>query len=446
MKAIACTLFAFFLAAVALPLGAAALSADEITSSTAVLMDAQTGQVLFDKNMSQKMFPASTTKIMTAVLVAENCQMSDTLAVSESAIDIDEWNSSNIALSPGEELPVDSVMYGLMLPSANDAANALAEQVAGSQDAFAAMMTAKAQEIGAVNTRFQNAHGLHNDNHYTTAYDMALITRYASANRTFMKYFSTATHTIPGTNLQPIARPFTNYQYMLVKETQYYDPAVIGGKVGYTTEAKHTMSTVAEKYGRTLICVVMSSPNRNDKFNDTEKLLEYGFTQFRKVTLDEDAFDSAAIPITREGVPSGTVSFRSESEFSALLRNDVNIRSIRVESGFPLAFGETDTLPTEVQVVIDSPDPTLPALLGRQPMVSNILMDGAAPQLVNGKIQSSSEPLYKSVSFYVMLLLVGVLCLLISLLLWRQYTLQKRRRQRMARLSRRIRSNLSNSI
>lgn len=419
------------------PLQTAALTPDEIGSSTAVLMDAETGQVLFDKNMNLKAYPASTTKIMTGLLVCENCSSSETVTVNQSALDIDEWDSANIALIAGEQLSVDSAMYALILPSANDAANALAEHVSGSQQKFVQLMNERAAQIGAVNTHFANAHGLHDDDHYTTAYDLALITRYASHNPTFMTYYGAGTHTIPATNLQPIARPFTNYQYMTVKESQFYDPAVLGGKVGYTREAKHTMSTVARKYGRTLVCVVMGSPGRYDKFDDTQKLLDYGFNEFRTVTLSGNQFADQTVPM-KEG---GTVSFHSQGDFTALLRNDISISDIQIHCDLPEVFLSTDIIPTSVEVLIPKVDDTLPTLLGTQPLVTDFDLEGLTP--VSLAIKPSVEKKDTSFPvpsfFYMGLVLFGVLCLQFLLLGLRQYTLKKRRQRRMKRLQQRMR-------
>lgn len=253
----------------------AAMDEPQLSSDYAVLMDAETGQVLYQKQMQELAYPASTTKIMTALLVCELGNLDDQWTVSESAVDIDEWNSTNIGLIPGEQLGVDDLMYALMLHSANDAANALAEYVAGSQERFVEMMNQRAWQMGLSRTCFSNAHGLHHPMHSTTAHDLAIITQYAIQNEDFMRYFGASTHTIPPTNLSPIPRTITNHQAMLIKETSEFRPDILGGKVGFTNAAQHTMSTVASVQGRTLICVVMHSTERSQKFQDTNLLLDY---------------------------------------------------------------------------------------------------------------------------------------------------------------------------
>lgn len=448
----ACGLFlALAVCMLMLPLGAAAAPADtaaipygldaaEIISAAAVLMDGDTGQILFDKNMSQKVYPASTTKIMTGLVVTENTSPDEIVSVNQSAVDIDEWDSANISLAAGETLTVESALYALMLPSANDAANALAEHVAGSQADFVQLMNEKAGQIGAVNTRFANAHGLHDDDHYTTARDMALITRYALGNSRFMRYFSADKYTMPATNLQPIERNFTNYQSMLVRESEYYDPVVTAGKVGFTNEARHTMSSVARKNGRTLICVVMDSPGRTDKFADTAKLMDYGFNQFRQITLNAEEFTISELPAS----DGSTINFHSESDFTAWLRNDLSLDDVRIDFRIPDTFGTTDRLPTSVEVVTDAAGGTLPVLLGLQPLVSELYLDGVlAPVSLNTPVDSgpAGADTVLSLQLLVVFALTGILLLLISVLLWRYRSLQKRRRERMERLNRRMRDN-----
>ncbi len=257
-------------------LPACALSESDIDSEAAILMDADTGAVLYAKNIDRHMEPASITKIMTAMLALEYCSPYEQCSVSPEAVRLPA-GSSHIALSPGEHLTVEQALYALMLPSANDAANVLAEYVSGSQSDFVALMNRRAIGLGANNTRFANAHGLPDPEHYTTAYDMALITRAATQSAAFMDYFGAVSFTLLATNLSP-ERPMTNFQHMLNPTSPHYDARVIGGKVGYTQQAGHTMSTLAEMDGRRLICVVMNTGSQQ-KFTDTRTLLDYGFNK-----------------------------------------------------------------------------------------------------------------------------------------------------------------------
>jgi D-alanyl-D-alanine carboxypeptidase len=276
IKKIICLIAAICLVfpASAFQLSAKSLNAWDIYAETAVVYDAGTGKVLFGKDINKKMIPASITKILTGMLTIERVKTTDIVTVNRSAL----IYGTNMSLKAGERLSVDSLMYGLMLPSANDAANALAEYISGSQKAFVKLMNQRAAEIGAKNSYFSNASGVtsRNGEHYTTAYDMALITREAIRYDKFMKYFSAPYATIPATNLSS-KRSYTNLGYMLVPGLWQYDSSVTGEKIGWTRQAAHTMSTVAKRDGHTLICVVMKT-TKDGKFTDTQKLLDYGFS------------------------------------------------------------------------------------------------------------------------------------------------------------------------
>lgn len=434
MKKPACITALFLFLAAIWPLYASALGRDDLISASACLMDAETGQVLFDKNMDAMMYPASTTKVMTGLLVAELSDPGDIATVSESAIDIAEWNSSNIALSPGEELPVDSLMYALMLPSANDAANTLAEHIAGSQSDFAALMNDRARKIGANSTNFVNAHGLHEPQHYTTARDMALITREAAKNPVFMHYFGTATHTIPPTNLQPEERPFTNYQYMLNSTTRFYDPDVIGGKVGYTTEAGHTMTTVARRDGRTLVCVVMNSPNRYDKFRDTLALLEFGFEEFSEVTISRREFPEFVAGI--EGDETAPAEFLSGSDFTALLHNSVRPEDIKIEFSHPQPFAQGEALAASAVFTAEADNPAVPSRLGEIKLTAARVPAAITAATIHMVNEFSIDDLSAGKWNVAVYILAGVGAAASGLIMWRQVKLQKRRKRRRERMER----------
>lgn len=251
----------------------------EIISQTAVLIDADTGSVLYDKNMNQKMYPASITKIMTALVAMDMGVSKDFLMTSSdyAAYSIG-YNSSHIALSPGEQIRFEDAMYALAIESANDAAVVIAENTAGSEENFAALMNQKAQSLGAVNTNFVNPHGLPDDNHYTTAYDMALITAAALKYDDIKTYFNTNRYDMGTTNLRDEIRQFWNADYF-VNGTRQCEGLVMC-KTGWTTEAQHTMVTVCERNGLTLIAVVMSSTNKKDKYDDVTKLMDWGFENY----------------------------------------------------------------------------------------------------------------------------------------------------------------------
>lgn len=249
-----------------------------LASEAAILMDAETGQVLYEKNADQKMYPASITKIMTALLALRELNPQDVLTVSPAAVNAVPRTSSHIGLLAGEKLTVEEAMYAIGMESANDAANVLAEAISGSLEEFAQKMTEEARALGARNTNFTNANGLPDSRHCTTAYDMALITAAALKYPGMTEYFSTVNHTLPATNLSE-ARSFANKDRLL-PGGQYYYEGVLMAKTGWTTAAQGTFAAAVRRGETTLIVILLKGPMLEDKYRDTHKLMDYGFTRY----------------------------------------------------------------------------------------------------------------------------------------------------------------------
>ena len=262
---------------------AAAFTGATLMSESAVLMDGETGQILFEKEMHRRMYPASITKIMTATLALERGRPNDKITMSYDAVHSIARGSSHIALIPDEELTLEQALYALALTSANDAANGIAEHIGGSMEDFSALMNERARQAGALRTNFVNAHGLYNVNHYTTAHDMARITLAAIKHPAFAEIFGSLIYDIPPTNLQPQQRTLRSTNYMLMGRYKY--EGAIAAKTGWTRQSQHTLMTVAERDGRTLIAVVMRSGGRRDRWEDMTALLDYGFAGFTKVSF-----------------------------------------------------------------------------------------------------------------------------------------------------------------
>lgn len=278
-------LLTFLLAAVLL-CGLLPASAEEelsLASQAAVLLDADTGAVLYQKNMHQALYPASITKIMTALLAVQNLQPETVLTVSQTAVNAVPRTSSHISLLAGEQLTVEQALYAIGMESANDAANVLAEAVSGSLEAFAQLMTETAEQLGAKNTHFANANGLPDSTHTTTAYDMALITAAAWKQEGLKKYFSTVSYTLPATN-RSAARSFQNKDRLLPGGQYYYD-GVEMAKTGWTTSAQGTFAAVVQQGDVTLVAVTLKSPLLEDKYKDTHKLMDYGFSHYSRVRV-----------------------------------------------------------------------------------------------------------------------------------------------------------------
>ncbi|SHF13872.1 D-alanyl-D-alanine carboxypeptidase (penicillin-binding protein 5/6) [Thermoanaerobacter uzonensis DSM 18761] len=254
----------------------------EIVGPTAVLMDFTTGQVLYDKNMHKRMYPASTTKILTAIIAIERGNLNDIVTASDNVTKID---GNSIYLSPGEKLTLEQLLYAIMLESANDAAIAIAEYIGGSVENFAKIMNEKAKEIGAHDSHFVNPNGLPDENHYSTPYDMALIARYAMQNPEFRKIVTTIHYQIPPTNKFEKVRDLW-LSNRLIKPSSFHYEGADGVKTGYTVAAGQVLVASATRNGHRLISVIMGDQGTNI-WTDTIKLLDYGFQNFTLVKKTE---------------------------------------------------------------------------------------------------------------------------------------------------------------
>ena len=244
-------------------------------AEAAILIDGKTGRVLYQKNKDKEMFPASITKIMTALLALENCSLSD---VTSCTLNSTRSEASWIPVRYKEQYTVEQLLYALMMKSANDAAIVLAEEVAGSVESFAQMMNAKAVRLGCENTNFVTPNGLPNNDHHTTAHDMARIAMEAMKNSTFRKIITTTSYTLPKTALRDTEVPIKNGDLFLFSsgDKDFSYEYGIGMKTGYTNAAQHTFVGAAEKDGMLLISVVLGS-TKDGKWLDTHKLMNYGF-------------------------------------------------------------------------------------------------------------------------------------------------------------------------
>lgn len=257
----------------------------EVYADAAIVMEASTGLVLYEKDIYDKHYPASITKIMTTLLAIENCNLNETMTMSRAAEWDVDFNSSRIGLVEGESVSLKDALYGVMLESANEVSYGVGEHVAkGPITEFAAMMNARAKELGCVNTNFVNPHGLHDNNHYTCAYDMALISRAAIMLPEFRTITGSRTYTIPATN-KNVARPLANH-HRFIKKTIPYDGA-IGGKTGGTAEAKTTLVTYAERNGLTLIAVVLHVDTGLHAYEDTAKILDFAFDNYALYRMED---------------------------------------------------------------------------------------------------------------------------------------------------------------
>lgn len=250
-------------------------SAVGVSAQTAILIEQESGRILYEKQAHKKMRIASITKIMTAILAIESGKLNEMATVSEQAIGAE---GSSVYLQKGEKIKLEDLVYGLMLRSGNDAAVAIAEHVGGSLEGFVVMMNQKAEEIGMTNTEFANPHGLDDhENHYSTAYDMAILTQYAMKNETYQEISGTETHKAPNPN-EKWDRVWHNKNKLLTSLYKYST----GGKTGYTVRAKRTLVSTASKGGMDTIVVTLNDP---DDWKDHMNLHNYAFNNYELVNL-----------------------------------------------------------------------------------------------------------------------------------------------------------------
>jgi D-alanyl-D-alanine carboxypeptidase (penicillin-binding protein 5/6) len=265
-----------FLVISILPLFAFAAEEPVLRSRGVLLMDMQSGQVLYGKNENERFYPASITKIMTAILALEHSSPHDQVKVSRLAM---EQEGNRVYLVDGEVQSMENLLYGLMLNSGNDAAVAIAEHISGSVESFAELMNEKAKELGAKNTHFVNPNGLHDPNHYTTPYDITLIARYAMNHPKFREIVKTETLPWHGKEWESV---LYNINPML-----YNYEGANGVKTGYTDQARQTMVVSASRDGRVLIGTLMEADLKQTIREDAAALLDYGFNQFATKQLAE---------------------------------------------------------------------------------------------------------------------------------------------------------------
>ena len=313
-------------------------SAPSVLAETAVLIDADSGEILYNKNADKKMFPASITKLMTILLALENGKLTDEITFSHDAIYSIEPGSAHIAIQEGETLTLEQVLRAIILRSANEASNGAAEYVSGSVSAFAQKMTERAKELGCKNTNFINANGLHDENHYTTAYDMALIARELLKQEEYRSMMSETYYEIPPTEKQPETRYLHGQHQMLNPNAIYYYEDAIGGKTGFTSEALNTLVTYAEKDGMELIAVVMKC-NAAEHYTDTAALFDYGFANYEAVTLLSGAEYTTPITVTEEYngkiIERGTITVAPVGTVKHVVPKGTEVSSTTTEMDVP---------------------------------------------------------------------------------------------------------------
>ena len=251
------------------------LKFDEVVNAhAAVIIEDSPTHVLFSKNKEEKLFPASTTKIMTALVALEYGDLTERVEVTEDVMGVPS-DSSKANIRPGDVLTLEQLLYAMMIPSGNDAAVAVATHIAGSEEKFADLMNEKAREVGATNTNFVNSHGYHDEEQYTTALDLAKIAYAASQQEGFYPLVSTFNYraTYKNSSGNTVTRTWRATNQQLNRNSPYYSSGMIGGKTGFTTPSGHTLVSLAKRGDHQYITVILKG-NRNARYNDTERLID----------------------------------------------------------------------------------------------------------------------------------------------------------------------------
>ena len=252
-----------------------------VDANAALLIETNTGKVIYEKDSEEQNYPASVTKILTAIIVLENCNMDDIAVASETAIGQIPEGYVVAPLKIGEEMRIEDLLYALMLKSANDAAYVLAEHVGESIDFFSDMMNQKAKEIGCTGSHFVNPNGIHDERHYTTAHDMYLIAKYAMQNEDFVRIVSTLEYTLPATNkYETEDRVMKNTNSFINPDSSYYNKNVRGIKTGTTAQAGNCLITDVARDGLEFITVVLGAETSNSKFSETKKMIDYAYDNY----------------------------------------------------------------------------------------------------------------------------------------------------------------------
>ncbi|MBF8982150.1 D-alanyl-D-alanine carboxypeptidase [Lutibacter sp. B2] len=310
----------------------ATTSPPSITAPSGILMDADTGAILYEKNIHEQMYPASTTKIMTAILTLEYGNLNDVVTIDNKTPFTD---GSRIYLMEGEQLTVEQLLYSLLIESANDSAVALAKYVSGSVDEFTKLMNKRAKELGALHTNFENPNGLPNENHVTTAYDLAMIGKHAMTITKLREIVKTVRYEIPPTNKQTITRYFKNHNRFVSgtssRDKMDYNGKTInikydiidGIKTGYTNIARQCLVTSAMKDGHRLISVVLKTEGKN-VYSDSRTLIDYGFENFKFIKLVDANKKIKTVEIQEGTLP--TIDLVTKNElYKAVSKENANL-------------------------------------------------------------------------------------------------------------------------
>lgn len=448
-----------------------------LSSASAIVMELSTGTVLYSKNIHKKHYPASITKIMTSLLTLENSSPSDVVTFTEAEAHGIETGSSSMYCVPGEKFTIEQVLYGIMLQSANEMCLVAADHVAGSVDKFVEMMNQRVAQLGLKDTHFMNPNGLHNDDHYTSAYDMACIAREAWKNPSFQKICGTRTYQVKSTNKRKageiLGGQLLNHHQMIngyETSSRYEKDYVIGGKTGYTSMAHSTLVTFAEKDGMQLVSVIMkgnsSKQGEPNEYTDTTRILDYAFEKFSKHAVNgensdvnENLFNTFDSYFNADQSP-----LRLSAESAVILPKGVALRKakqqIQYDNSVKLQDGENvigtvkytydGRMVGSTDIIYDSTksashlDEASRRIVDSE--IRQIKTNNKKHAVILQKLSGIKYSFYNMVSFFrdrVILVIVAALVILLIVLLVLNYRMNSRRKRRSRTRGRRSSGGMS---
>ena len=386
----------------------------QINSPCAVVMEVNTGTVLYEKNSHERHYPASITKILTTYLTILNCKMDEKVTFSKEAVNDSRDGSSSISRDVGEEMTMEQTLYGVMLESANECAYAAAEhtgkKLGGDYSTFVDLMNKTAKELGCEDTHFNNANGLPDENHWTSAYDMGLISCAAYKNEEFRKITGTKTYMIPPTNKHSTETPLYNHHALLhpfKQYSQYVNADCTGGKTGYTKVANSTLVTFAEKDGLTL-CVVIMNAQSPSHYEDTNTLLNYCFSNFKALNIGENETNESSDSSKDLGVLNTYGMYAKVSENYVVLPNNADFSEVTRE--------EDEKKPDSKEALA-----TVKYLYGDHVVGRvNLIASGEKVDLSYFDAANSSKSVIRIKPVYFLILLVVLIALVILILIGRR--------------------------
>lgn len=440
------------------------LETGHLYGTSCIVIDESNGRVLFEKNAEERRYPASTTKIMTCIIGLEYGPVGQMITIPNGVEPAS--GSSKLGITPGEMMPFEDLLYGMMIASGNDASLAVAILTSGTENAFVQLMNEKVKALGLTGTHFVNSHGLHTVNHYTTAHDLAVITRYAMGNETFRDIVRTVTYDMQPTNMNPNGRTLTTkYDLLIEDKALYYEPC-IGVKTGYTNAAGRCFVGAAEKDGHTLISVTLGTDPEDDlyvqAFTDTHRLLKYGFLQYTSLSFSElyqmldDSLTSFLVEKAAEDDPNGGYLRMSVADIPDTYK-ETFMKSDLEDPAYVTRL--TKDFSGRISVSFSKP---LAAPISKGDVLGTVMFETESGEILNGTLVASRDVEKKEatmdevldewigesapwmfklmprhnppVRFFYLLVLV----LVIALIIWRVRVRRRRERERLEKLRREL--------